>query len=105
MDGFVYVNHGRVIVDCPAECGSAYKIVPGQTQQLCNAAGGCTALFSLVIPVNLADLVTELDKRPKPQTRNWFPEGHSLALRANLPQGQTVEDLRAEFELMMGAAE
>ncbi|MFJ9413037.1 hypothetical protein ACIRPT_02585 [Streptomyces sp. NPDC101227] len=31
-----------------------------------------------------------------PKNRNWYPEGHEFAMRANLPHGQTVKQLLDE---------
>ena len=103
MLGMVYVNHGRVIVDCPTEmCGNAYKVVRGQSEQVCNGPGGCEAVIPLAVPDNLSELIRELDKRPRPANRNWFPEGHPMALKGNMPVGQSPEDLSAEFSVMRG---
>jgi len=102
MDGLVYINYGRVIVDCPAECGNAFLVKPGETQKHCRSAGRCDTVFQLLIPSNLSELMAELERRPDKSTRNWFPVDHPLAVRAGAPHGQTVADLAAEFEQMRG---
>lgn len=104
MNGLVYINYGRVVVDCPSDpaCGNAFLVKPGETQKYCNSAGVCSTLFQLIVPSNLSELLAELDRRPDRSTRNWFPANHPLALRAGLPHGQTVADLAAEFEQMRG---
>lgn len=90
----VYVNHGRVIADCPyPHCANAEKIDPGQTLFGCS---NCRQVAHIEWPPNLAEILAVLGLRPVPQTRNWFPPGHELALRAGCPDGQTVPDLVAE---------
>lgn len=100
MIGQVYVNHGRVIVDCPTGCGNAYVIPMGATSMTCGADGGCGASFTLDVPSNLSDILAELNKRPALANRNWFPEAHPIAVVANLAMAQTPADLAAEFEIM-----
>lgn len=88
-----YVNWGRWIADCPADCGGALKLAPRQTLLSCEECG----LFSPIEwPANADGITEALAQRGVPKTRNWFPEGHSLALRAGCPHGQTVAELRAE---------
>lgn len=99
MESMVYINYGRVVFDCPGECGNAYRYEYGATSQSCNGPDGCGVEVSLLVPNNLAELFQELAKRPVTKTRNWYPEGHPLAVRGNLPMGQTTSDLSAEFEL------
>lgn len=88
-----YVNWGRWIAECPAECGGALMLAPQQTLLSCEECG----LFSQITWPADADGITDaLAQRAVPRTRNWFPEGHSLALRAGCPHGQSVAELRAE---------
>lgn len=102
MDGLVYINHGRVIVDCPFGCKNAYLYRQGETKKLCNGPGGCSYTFQTVAPDNLAELLEELKRRPNKQNQNWFPEGHPIAVRGNFPMGQSVADLAQEFEVERG---
>jgi membrane-associated phospholipid phosphatase len=88
-----YVNYGRWIAECPHECGSALKLEPGQTFFHCSE---CGAISSVEWPDNADEIWEALSARPMPRTRNWFPSGHSLALRAGCPHGQTVAELRQE---------
>lgn len=98
MQALVYINHGRVVVDCPAGCGNAYIVTPGETSRICDAPGsGCRADLNLIVPGNMSDLMRELDRRPNPANRNWFPEGHPLAVRGGHPVNQTPGELAAEF--------
>ena len=98
----VYVNHGRVIVDCPGpnSCGNAYMVPMGAASLKCEAAhSGCGFEFPLAVPDNLADILSELSRRPNKSNQNWYPEGHPVAVKGNLPMGQTPADLAAEFEM------
>lgn len=99
MQSQVYVNWGRVVADCPYGCGTAYRIEYGTEAMRCDGDGGCGQSFSLIIPDNLEAIMRELVKRPLPNTRNWFPDGHKMALENHLPHGQSVADLAAEREL------
>lgn len=92
---YVYINFGRVIADCPVECGNAIQLQPGQTTFFCQGGGGCGTMGEIVWPSNIDDLIEVLSDR-LPKFQNWFPENHSLALKAGCPHGQTVEELREE---------
>lgn len=104
MDALVYINYGQVVVDCPNEsCYSAFRVdSPDQQTMFCDPnprIGGCGITFNLVIAGNIGEIFQELSRRPFPANRNWFPEGHPIAIQANYPMDQTVADLAAEFEL------
>lgn len=99
MDGLVYINRGRVIVDCPFGCGNAYTVHPQETVKMCfGASDSCGFSFSLVIPSNIGELMQELDRRPDKKNRNWYPVGHPVAEAHGFAQDQTVADLATEFE-------
>lgn len=92
-----YINFGRWVSDCPASCGNAYAVTPGQTQFHCALAhDGCGYLGELVWDPNSSAVWEALMERPMPRTRNWFPEGHPLAIQAGCPMGQSVEELHQE---------
>lgn len=77
----------------------------GYTSMTCNAEhSGCGAEFALDIPSNLSEILTELARRPRMANRNWFPEAHPLAVKANLEMGQSAADLAQEFEIMAGSS-
>lgn len=88
-----YVNHGRWIADCPADCGSARQLQPGEHMYQC---GECLLVCTVDWPDDADDIWEALMERPIPKFRNWFPHQHDLALRANLPHGQTPAELREE---------
>lgn len=86
-----YVNHSRWISDCPRPyCANAESLQPRQATFHCT---NCLLVADVEWPPN-ADAIWEvLTARPVPQTRNWFPESHDLALASGCPHGQTVADL------------
>jgi hypothetical protein len=89
-----YVNHGRWIADCCREhCASAEALLPGQPVFHCS---NCLQVAEVDWPACAGEITSVLERRPVPQTRNWFPAGHELALRSGCPHGQSVADLEAE---------
>lgn len=94
-----YVNYGRWVADCPVDCGCALALQPGQTIFACQE---CQTVTQIDWPSNPDEIWEALAERPAPRTRNWFPEGHDLALRANLPHGQTPKELRDETAEHLG---
>lgn len=93
-----YVNFGRWIADCPLGCGNAAALEPNQTAFYCNPPGGCGHMGELIWPSNAQEIWEALNERPMPKTRNWFPQDHPLAIRANCPHGQSVKELRDETQ-------
>lgn len=99
-----YMNHGRWIAECPRPyCGNAVLLQPRQPRFVCKGPGGCAMEAVVVWPGNADELTAELERRPVPATRNWFPKGHYLAERWRLPSGQSIKDLRSEFADYGGA--
>jgi hypothetical protein len=89
-----YHNHSRWVADCPrAHCANAEALAPAQGTFHCSA---CHHVAPLDWPADAEQITVTLARRPVPSTRNWFPSGHELALRAGLPHGQSVADLEAE---------
>lgn len=86
-----YFNHGRWVAGCPRQdCNHAVDLAPQQSGFEC---ANCRAVAPVEWPSD-ADLITEvLNLRPVPQTRNWFPAGHELAIAFRVSDGQTVQDL------------
>ena len=95
-----YMNHGRWVADCPRTCGYAWDLKDNEFLVHC---GECGNVCPVDWPDNAQEIWDELQKRPLPRTRNWFPESHELAIRSGSPHGQTVHELR--IETMEHAAE
>ncbi|MEU8683134.1 hypothetical protein [Streptomyces sp. NPDC048611] len=88
-----YINHGRWVADCPTGCGSARKLEAGDFALPCSE---CKAISEVEWPADPDAIWSALLKRPFPKNRNWYPEGHPIAVRARLPHGQTVSQLEDE---------
>lgn len=89
-----YVNHGRWVADCTrAHCANAEELAPRQGTFHCS---NCLQVAEIEWPADADDIWAVLGLRPVPQTRNWFPAGHDLALRSGTPHGQSVADLQDE---------
>lgn len=88
-----YVNFGRWVADCPTECGCALELKPGMPLFACPE---CKVISHVEWPPDPDGIWEALLKRPAPKTRNWYPHGHELAIRAHIPHGQTVKDLEDE---------
>lgn len=101
MLAVAYMNWGRWISDCPREdCSYAFELQPGQERYVCRTrqGEGCGAEAPIEWPPDAAEIEAELQRRPVTSTRNWYPPGHPLAVATGNPDGQTVEDLRAEAD-------
>lgn len=97
----VYVNHGRWVVNCTRPgCAGAETVRARQAAGVCV---NCRQYLYIVWPDDPDGIWDALDARPVPQTRNWYPAGHPLAVRFGLPHGQSVADLHAETAEHMGA--
>jgi hypothetical protein len=96
-----YVNWGRWVVECPYGCGNALTLPPGHPTFFCTdtaGTGGCHRTADIEWPPNADQIMAALAKRPAPKHRNWFPAGHPLAVRAEIPHGQTVHELDEETD-------
>lgn len=103
-----YVYNGEWVADCPADCKTTqfvedkpdkYRGVPGTSGDRMDYfhCGYCTSLWSSVRWPDRADEIKEiLDRRPLRHTRNWYPEGHIVALQSGIRDGETIEELLAE---------
>lgn len=90
-----YVNYGRWVADCPAECGGAMTLEGRQNLFACAV---CKQINQVEWPPNPDEIFETLLRRPLAKNRNWFPKDHFLALRGNMPHGQTVKELEEEAE-------
>jgi hypothetical protein len=88
-----YVNYGRWVAECPTGCGSAFALEANQAMAHCTECGN---VCPIVWPVQAQEIWDELQKRPMPRTRNWFPKNHDLALQSGCPHGQSVHQLIIE---------
>ena len=87
-----WVYSGAWVADCPSGCGNV-ETLTGTGAFHCSY---CGHLAPVEFPAAIEEITQVLNRRPIPHTRNWFPPGHDLALRAGLPHGQSVNDLLVE---------
>jgi hypothetical protein len=80
-----YINHGRWVADCVRPyCGGAEALRPHQVVVECFE---CHLVAPVEWPREAQELWEALMVRPVPATRNWFPAGHRLAVRAGCRRG------------------
>jgi len=92
----VVIHHGMTIVHCPrGACENAQLVDPGETAFHCV---NCRYVAPVEWPDDYDRIAAELDRRPVPETRNWYPAGHPKAIAWGIPDGQSVADLRREFD-------
>ncbi len=58
----------------------------------------CGMQAKIVWPRRREEIMMALSVRPVPDNRNWYPKDHPVALRFNIPHGQTIQDLLEENE-------
>ncbi len=84
-----YYNHGRWVVECPAQDCRAALLAPAtvcdcRDEMVCDHPQvPCGTLSRTVMPKNAGEIQRLLDFRPKRVNRNWLP-------------GETLEELKAE---------
>ncbi len=96
-----YVYCGDWVADCPRHgCGNAEFLYnrarvgsPWTTRKSAYHCSHCGHVAPIDWPERAEEIVSVLGKRPIPHTRNWYPEGHTVAVRAGIPHGQSVRDL------------
>lgn len=88
-----FVYSGMWVAECPRGCKNVEKLFDADGRSNVFYCSNCKALADIEWADDEAGIMAVLELRPIPQNRNWFPTGHDLAVRANLPHGQTVADL------------
>lgn len=101
-----YVYSGEWIADCPRPCGNAEHLFTlseprnPRSPRLAPVAefhcSYCGHRAPVEWPRGMPGIMQVLQLRPVPHNRNWYPEGHEVAVRFRLPHGQTVSELREE---------
>jgi len=103
-----YIYNGEWVADCPRKgCGNVEflwtAVVPNGPRcqpkpfyacSYCGYQGGIDWPDTGFM-VRAMDI---LMKRPVPNTRNWYPQDHPVAVNFRIPHGQTIGDLMAENE-------
>ena len=100
-----YVYAGEWVADCPTgDNGTEFLFRPATPNGprvkrvdffMCSYCG-----YQAFIdwPVRMMEISQVLGQRPLPGTRNWYPADHPVAVKCNIPHGQTVRDLIDENE-------
>lgn len=97
-----YYNYGRFVADCPqpgcTDARAVYHPQTGarQTEDVC--AKGHRYQIDMPPPDLEAQIVAAVAARPEDADKAWYPRGHTRALLAGLPTGQSVDDLIRENE-------
>lgn len=109
-----YVYHGEWVADCPRPPGSDGRPVCGGVEFLFTPSrmngprdrrrdfylcSNCGMQSGIDWPGNELPIMVVLMLRPVPDTRNWYPRDHPVAVNFGLEHGQTVVDLMEENEL------
>jgi hypothetical protein len=102
-----YVYAGDWVADCPqAGCGNTEHLFDRTNRRDPNSprtvpksrfvCSNCQVSTPIAWSQDMAEITAVLALRPIPQTRNWYPRDHDIALRFRIPHGQSVDDLREE---------
>lgn len=103
---FAYVYSGEWVADCPAGCNNVEFLFmqsrmngPRDQRRSFYLCSNCAfATDRIVWPRREHEIMEILSARPVPQTRNWYPKDHPIAIKFKIPHGQTPDELRAESE-------
>lgn len=101
-----YVYHGEWVGDCSRPgCNNVEYLYrptapngPRVRQVDFFICSHCGWQAFVTWPDRLLDISQVLAARPLPDTRNWYPADHPVAVKFNIPHGQTVKDLLDENE-------
>lgn len=101
-----YVYAGDWVADCPrAGCANVEHLYrqsrrggPRDVQLGFYRCSYCGMESDISWPDSMHDILAVLVRRPIPDTRNWYPTDHPVALKFGLPHGQSVRDLAEENE-------
>lgn len=109
-----YVYHGNWIAECSRDgCSNAEFLFwlryadrpasaanPREVRKGAFLCTNCGGLDTVDWPEEgfVRELDAVLAARPVPDTRNWYPAGHPVAVTCRLPHGQSLAEVRAESE-------
>ena len=101
-----YVYSGDWVADCPrAGCANVEHLYKpsrrGGSRDLVVGfyhCSYCGMQADIDWPDSRHAILAVLTRRPLPDTRNWYPADHPVAVKFRLPHGQSVRDLEDENE-------
>lgn len=91
-----YVYCGAWVAECPTECGNVQAV--SRDDASLYRCVYCQQLAPVTWPPEreMELMMAVMNRRPNPSNRNWYPEGHPVAIRFGIPHGQNVQDLMDE---------
>lgn len=91
-----YIYSGAWVAECPTECGNV-QAVSRDTASLFHCVY-CQQFSEISWPPeeDMVEMMAVMGRRPNPSNRNWYPEGHPVAVRFGIPHGQGLQDLLDE---------
>lgn len=101
-----YVYCGDWVADCPRDgCANVEHLYrqsrrggPRDVALGFYRCSYCGMEADISWPDNLHAILAVLARRPLPDTRNWYPADHPVAVKFRLPHGQSIKDLEDENE-------
>jgi hypothetical protein len=101
---FAYVYAGQWVADCPAGCNNVEFLFnqsvmngPRDIRRSFFQCSNCAYTTDRIVwPRREGEILEILRRRPDPNTRNWYPRDHPVAIKSGTPHGQTVADLMTE---------
>lgn len=100
-----YVYSGEWVADCPRSCGNVEFLYtpsrmngPRDVRRPFYLCSNCGIQSGIEWPDREHEILQVLSLRPVPQTRNWYPKDHPVAVNFHVPHGQSVRDLLDENE-------
>lgn len=106
MPARAYIYNGEWVADCTRPgCGNVEFLYtparPGGDRVHVKPIFVCSNCGHQAVidwPGERDVLMAVLSRRPIPQTRNWYPSDHPVAVNFRIPHGQSVKDLMDENE-------
>lgn len=101
-----YVLRGDWVADCPRPgCANVEFLFtqgkingPRMIRKPFYTCSYCGAQAEIGWARREVEIMEVLDRRPIPDTRNWYPHDHPDAIRFGVPHGQSIAELVAENE-------
>jgi hypothetical protein len=101
-----YVYSGDWVADCARKgCGNVEFLFtpakpngPRVLRKPFFICSNCGLQCVIDWPDHEMEILSVLSRRPLPQTRNWYPKDHPVAINFRIAHGQSIRDLLDENE-------